>query len=73
MAHYRQMQRAGLGGWFGAFLGNRVVADLGLFCIGGVGRFQTVETVPEFRRQGICGTLVYQAARWGRAVRRKPW
>ncbi len=65
MARYRQMQRAGLGGWFGAFLGDRLVADLGLFVINGVGRFQSVETALEFRRLGICGTMVYQAANYG--------
>jgi hypothetical protein len=62
MERYRQMQSAGLGEWFGAFLGDRLVADLGLFCNDGVGRFQSVETCPEFRRLGICGTMVYQAA-----------
>ncbi len=65
MARYREMQRAGLGEWFGAFLDNRLVADLGLFCIDGIGRFQSVETIPEYRRQGICGALVYQAACYG--------
>jgi ribosomal protein S18 acetylase RimI-like enzyme len=65
MKHYRDMQRAGLGDWFGAFLGDRLVADLGLFCIDGIGRFQSVETAPEFRRRGICGALVYGAARYG--------
>ena len=62
---YRQMQHAGLGHWFGAFLGERIVADLGLFVMDGIGRFQSVETDPAFRRRGICGTLVYQAARFG--------
>ncbi len=65
MARYREMQRAGRGEWFGAFLGDRLVADLGLFCSDGIGRFQSVETAPEFRRLGICGTLVYQAACFG--------
>ncbi|RPJ52193.1 MAG: N-acetyltransferase [Chloroflexi bacterium] len=65
MARYREMQQAGLGAWFGAFLGDRLVADLGLFCIDGVARFQSVETVPEYRRQGICGTMVYQVANYG--------
>jgi predicted GNAT family acetyltransferase len=41
------------------------VADLGLFVIDGVGRFQSVETLPEFRRRGICGTMVYQVANYG--------
>lgn len=62
MARYRAMQHAGLGAWFGAFIGQQLVADLGVFCRDGIGRFQTVETAPAFRRQGICGTLVYQAA-----------
>lgn len=65
MEGYRQMQRAGMGEWFGAFLGDRLAADLGLFCAGGVGRFQSVETAPEFRRMGICGALVHQAACYG--------
>lgn len=41
------------------------MADLGLFVIDGVGRFQSVETHPDYRRRGICGTLVYRAARCG--------
>ena len=65
MQRYREMQRAGMGAWFGAFLGDRLVADLGLFCVDGVGRFQSVETHPDFQRQGICGALVHQAARYG--------
>jgi ribosomal protein S18 acetylase RimI-like enzyme len=62
MKRYRQMSVAGQGEWFGAFHQGRLVADLGLFCEEGVARFQSVETLPDFRRQGICGTLVYQAA-----------
>jgi ribosomal protein S18 acetylase RimI-like enzyme len=69
MERYRRMSQAGLGHWFGAFLGDRLVADLGLFVdlshsVGEelVGRFQSVETHPDFRRQGICGTLVQHAS-----------
>ncbi len=65
MRRYREMSQAGMGEWFGAFLGERLTADLGLFCVDGVGRFQQVETSPEFRRLGICGTMVYQAAQYG--------
>ncbi len=65
MNRYRQMEQAGLGRWFGAFDQGRLVADLGLFCEGGVARFQSVETHPDFRRRGICGALVYQASRYG--------
>lgn len=70
MSRYQMMSRAGLGAWFGAFLGNRLVADLGIFRDRDIGRFQSVVTHPDFRRRGICGTLVYQAAQhafthWG--------
>lgn len=58
------MTRAGLGLWFGAFLENRLVADLGVFTAGRIGRFQQVGTHPDYRRRGICGALVYQASRY---------
>jgi ribosomal protein S18 acetylase RimI-like enzyme len=63
MARWRAMSEAGLGKWFGAFLRDRVVGDLGVFTDGDVGRFQSVGTHPECRRQGICGALVFEAAR----------
>jgi len=62
MRRYRQMSEAGLGFWFGAFLENLLVAELGIFSDGNVGRFQQVGTHPDYRRQGICGALVYQAS-----------
>lgn len=64
MARYRRMTQTGFGAWFGAFLGERLVADLGVFTREEIGRFQQVETHPDFRRRGICGTLVYQASRY---------
>ena len=63
MRRYRTMALAGHGAWFGAFLDGALVADLGIFLIGDLGRFQTVETHPEHRRRGYAGTLVYRAAR----------
>jgi ribosomal protein S18 acetylase RimI-like enzyme len=60
---YRAMVRAGLGEWFGAFLGERLVGDLGVFVVDGIGRFQSVGTHPDFRRRGVCGALVHQVAR----------
>jgi len=64
MLRYRQMTRAGLGLWFGAFLEKQLVADLGVFATGRIGRFQQVGTHPDYRRRGICGALVYQASRY---------
>lgn len=61
-ACYRRMAEAGLGEWFGAFLGEQLVADLGIYHDGELGRYQNVETHPDYRRQGIAGTLVYQAS-----------
>jgi RimJ/RimL family protein N-acetyltransferase len=65
MARYRAMSENGLGYWFGAFLHGKLVGDLGLYKDGTVGRFQAVETDPEFRRQGVCGTLVHASAQYG--------
>jgi ribosomal protein S18 acetylase RimI-like enzyme len=67
LALYRRMTDAGLGAWFGAFHGARLVADLGVFTDGTLARFQQVGTHPEFRNRGICGTLVYESARYARA------
>lgn len=60
---YRKMAHSGLGSWFAAFLGNRMVGDLGIFHEDGIARYQNVGTHPDFRRQGICGSLVYEAAK----------
>jgi len=60
---YKQMADAGLGHWFGAFINETMVGDLGIFHNGVLGRYQNVGTHPSFRRLGICGTLVYEAAR----------
>lgn len=65
-AQARAMTEAGLATWFGAFLGGRLVAQLGLVAgDDGVARFQDVETHPGARRQGLAGTLVWQAGRYG--------
>jgi ribosomal protein S18 acetylase RimI-like enzyme len=61
-ARYRKMAAAGLGTWFGVFVGKRLVGDLGIFWAGDLARYQSVCTHPDFRRKGIAGSLVYQAA-----------
>lgn len=59
---YRSMAMKKNGAWFGAFMGTDLVGTLGMFTGYGVGRFQHVVTHPAYRRQGICGTLVYEIA-----------
>ena len=66
-ANYREMSEQGLGDWWGAFKGEEMVADLGLFFGEGVGRFQSVETAPEHRRQGICRAMVRHVSNHGLA------
>ncbi len=65
--HYRQMAAAGHGDWYGAFIEERLVGDLGLFHNGNVGRYQSVGTHPDYRRRGVAGTLVYEAGRRAQA------
>ena len=66
----RQMERNrrfvayGRGAWFGAFLAGQLVADLGVFAERGLARFQAIETAAAFRGRGICGALLFHAARF---------
>ena len=62
LTSFREMQRRGLGQVWGAFLGVRLVAQLGLFHVGELSRFQQVATDRAYRRRGICGTLVYRVS-----------
>jgi ribosomal protein S18 acetylase RimI-like enzyme len=65
----QRLTRAGMGAWFGAFFGGRMLAQLGLCDAGGgLARYQDVETDPVARRRGLAGTLVWQAGRYGREV-----
>ena len=69
MAARRRLTQAGRGAWFGALASGRLVAQLGLFEAGdGYARYQHVETDPLARRQGLAGTLVWHAGRYGREV-----
>jgi ribosomal protein S18 acetylase RimI-like enzyme len=54
--------RRSVGETIGAFQADRLVGDLGVFVVDGVGRFQSVGTHPDFRRRGVCGALVHEAA-----------
>lgn len=65
MRRYAAMDAAGMGHWWGAVHRGKVVAALGLFGQDGLGRFQHVETHPDFRRRGLCRALVHAACRHG--------
>ena len=46
---------------FGAFFEGNMVGNLGVFYEQELARYQSIGTNPDFRRRGICGTLVYKA------------
>lgn len=62
MASYRRAVMAGHGVWWGAFEGDALVANLGIFRVGELARFQAVVTDPAARRRGVASTLVHHAA-----------
>lgn len=70
---YRKISDNGSGAWWGAFAQGRLVGDLGLFFDDQfeVGRFQSVETHPDFRRQGVCSYLLKSVIEKTRASGRK--
>jgi ribosomal protein S18 acetylase RimI-like enzyme len=62
----RALMAAGHGAWFGAFVEGRLLCSMGLFSTApGIARFQSVETHPEARRQGLATTLVHYASMYG--------
>ncbi len=71
LQRYAAMDHAGMGRWWGVLHEGRVVASLGLFGRDGIGRFQHVQTHPDFRRRGLCRALVHAASRHG--LQRMRW
>ncbi|MEU8223051.1 GNAT family N-acetyltransferase [Kribbella sp. NPDC048915] len=62
----RALVEVGHGSWFGAFDGDRLQSSLGLMFDGnGLARFQSVQTFPDDRGQGLAGTLVHHASMYG--------
>lgn len=60
---YRSYVNSGHGNWYIAKIGNRIVADLGLFGTGTLARFQNIKTHFDFRKRGISQTLINYAAK----------
>lgn len=65
IAERKRMIAAGWGKWFGAYLNGKLASSMGLFVRDGLGRFQSVDTHPHFRRLGLAGTLLYYVAQRG--------
>jgi ribosomal protein S18 acetylase RimI-like enzyme len=61
---YQNLEKENRGHRFGAFLDGKLVADLGIFHEDRIARYQNVVTHPDFRRQGICATLVYESGKY---------
>ncbi len=61
---WRKAIAAGEGAWYGAFDGETLAADLGIFTDGRIARFQSVETAAAYRRRGLCSALVVHALDW---------
>ncbi len=55
------------GAWFAAFKGAEACSSLGVFAPSpGLARFQSVDTHPAHRRQGLASGLLYRASEWAR-------
>lgn len=67
----RAQTQNGFGCWFGAFAGDDLAGDLGIFSDERVARFQAVETRPRYRRRGICAVLVTAGVEWAMAQQPK--
>ena len=73
IASEQALTEAGHGSAYGAFIDGQLVAQLGLITDGsGIARYQNVETHPDWRQQGLAGTLVWRASTaWTNWARRR--
>ena len=59
MQRVMAMSAASMADWYGVFVDGRLAASCGLVHDRCTGRFQFVETHPDWRRRGLCRTLVH--------------
>jgi len=62
MKAFKKLVDKGYAFRYGAFLDNKLVADLGILFENGLARYNLVATHRDFQRQGICQTLIYESA-----------
>jgi GNAT superfamily N-acetyltransferase len=68
------MVERGASAWFGAFEGDRLVAELGIVdCGDGVARYQSVVTGAAHRQRGLAGHLLGLAAQWAADQGARTW
>ena len=65
MKMYQNLNKKNSGSFYGAFLEGELVAYAGLFFKSKIGRFQNVRTKSNFRKQGICNTLLFEMCKQG--------
>jgi len=58
----RKWIERGLATWWGAFDGERLVGQCGMVQCEELGRYQAVETHPDWRRRGVCASLISTVA-----------
>ena len=62
----RSLVTGGHGRWFGAFIGDTLVAQMGIVSAApSLARFQLVETHPDYRGRGLAGTLAHHVSCYG--------
>ena len=62
----RSLVTGGHGRWFGAFIGDILVAQMGIVSAApSLARFQLVETHPDYRGRGLAGTLAHHVSCYG--------
>lgn len=70
----RRMSERGDAAWFGAFHGDRLVAQLGIVTCGdGLARYQAVLTAEGHRRRGLAGHLLGVAGDWAAEHGARTW
>ncbi len=61
---WKTLVEMGKGIWFGAFQGEQHVGNAGVFRGDDFVRYQSVSVHPDYRKAGVCRTLIYEMSKW---------